>query len=192
MIYLQLFWAFVQIGLFSIGGGYAALPLIQSQVVEQFGWLSLSEFTDILTIAEMTPGPIALNAATFVGIRMGGIPGALTATLGCILPSCVIVLLLGWFYMRYRTMKGLQGVLRGLRPGVIAMIASVTVSMLLLAVFGSDAWPLDFSRLDFFALGLLLLCFGMLRWKKPSTLLVMAGAGLLGALWQLFSPLAIK
>ena len=192
MIYLQLYWAFVQIGLFSIGGGYAALPLIQSQVVEQFGWLSLSEFTDILTIAEMTPGPIALNAATFVGIRMGGIPGALTATLGCILPSCVIVLLLGWFYMRYRTMKGLQGVLRGLRPGVIAMIASVTVSMLLLAVFGSDAWPLDFSRLDFFALGLLLLCFGMLRWKKPSPLLVMAGAGLLGALWQLFSPLAIK
>lgn len=92
------------------------MPLIQSQVVEQFGWLSLSEFTDILTIAEMTPGPIALNAATFVGIRMGGIPGALIATLGCIFPSCIIVLLLGWFYMKYRTMRGLQGILKGLRP----------------------------------------------------------------------------
>lgn len=163
MIYLQLFWAFVQIGLFSIGGGYAALPLIQSQVVEQFGWLSLSEFTDILTIAEMTPGPIALNAATFVGIRMGGIPGALIATLGCIFPSCIIVLLLGWFYMKYRTMKGLQGILKGLRPGVIAMIASVTVSMLSLALFGSDTWPLNWSQLDFFAFVLLLLCFGILR-----------------------------
>lgn len=192
MIYLQLFWAFVQIGLFSIGGGYAALPLIQSQVVEQFGWLSLSEFTDILTIAEMTPGPIALNAATFVGIRMGGIPGALIATLGCIFPSCIIVLLLGWFYMKYRTMRGLQGILKGLRPGVIAMIASVTVSMLSLALFGSDTWPLDWSQLDFFAFVLLLLCFGILRWKKPSPILVMAGAGLLGALWQLYSPLAIK
>lgn len=192
MIYLQLFWAFVQIGLFSIGGGYAALPLIQSQVVEQFGWLSLSEFTDILTIAEMTPGPIALNAATFVGIRMGGIPGALIATLGCIFPSCIIVLLLGWFYMKYRTMKGLQGILKGLRPGVIAMIASVTVSMLSLALFGSDTWPLNWSQLDFFAFVLLLLCFGILRWKKPSPILVMAGAGLLGALWQLYSPLAIK
>lgn len=97
MIYLQLFWAFVQIGLFSIGGGYAALPLIQSQVVEQFGWLSLSEFTDILTIAEMTPGPIALNAATFVGIRMGGIPGALLQPLAVFSLPASLCCFLGGF-----------------------------------------------------------------------------------------------
>ena len=77
MIYLQLFLSFLQVGMFSVGGGYAAMPLIQSQVVEQHGWLTMQEFTDLVTIAEMTPGPITVNSATFVGIRMAGIPGAL-------------------------------------------------------------------------------------------------------------------
>lgn len=85
MIYLQLFLSFLQVGMFSIGGGYAALPLIQSQVVNQYQWLTMGEFTDLITIAEMTPGPIAVNSATFVGIRIAGIPGALIATFGCIL-----------------------------------------------------------------------------------------------------------
>ena len=74
MIYFQLFFSFLQVGLFSVGGGYAAMPLIQSQVVEQHPWLTLQEFTDLITIAEMTPGPIAVNSATFVGIRIAGIP----------------------------------------------------------------------------------------------------------------------
>ena len=100
MIYLNLFLSFLQVGLFSIGGGYAAIPLIQSQVVTANGWLSLSEFTDLVTIAEMTPGPIAINSATFVGIRIAGIPGALIATLGCILPSCIIVSVLAYIYFK--------------------------------------------------------------------------------------------
>ena len=87
MIYLQLFLSFLQIGLFSFGGGYAAMPLVQGQVVTAHGWLSMSEFTDLITISQMTPGPIAVNSATFVGIKIAGIPGALIATLGCILPS---------------------------------------------------------------------------------------------------------
>ena len=91
MIYLQLFLSFLQIGLFSFGGGYAAMPLIQEQVTEIHPWLSMSEFTDLITISQMTPGPIAVNGATFIGIKMAGIPGALVATFGCILPSCVIV-----------------------------------------------------------------------------------------------------
>ena len=91
MIYLQLFLSFLQIGLFSFGGGYAAMPLIQDQVVTRYGWLSMAEFTDLITISQMTPGPIAVNSATFVGIRIAGIPGALVATFGCILPSCILV-----------------------------------------------------------------------------------------------------
>ena len=91
MIYLQLFWSFLQVGLFSVGGGYAAMPLIESQVVQGHGWLTMNEFTDLITIAEMTPGPIAVNSATFVGIRIAGIGGALVATLGCITPSLIIV-----------------------------------------------------------------------------------------------------
>ena len=79
MIYLQLFLSFLQIGMFSFGGGYAALPLIQEQVVTQHGWLSRSEFTDLITISQMTPGPIAVNSATFVGIRLAGFWGALAA-----------------------------------------------------------------------------------------------------------------
>ena len=94
MTLLSLFWSFLQVGLFSIGGGYAAMPLIQAQVVESHGWLSMAEFTDLITIAEMTPGPIAVNSATFVGLRIAGAAGAVVATFGCILPSLLIVSLL--------------------------------------------------------------------------------------------------
>ena len=82
MIYIQLFLSFVQIGLFSVGGGYAAIPLIQSQVVETHGWLTMNEFTNLITIAEMTPGPIGVNSATFTGLQIAGIPGAIAATIG--------------------------------------------------------------------------------------------------------------
>ena len=82
MIYLELFLSFLQVGLFSVGGGYAAMPIIQSSVVEKYGWLTMSEFTDLITIAEMTPGPIAINSATFVGVRIAGVAGAVVATLG--------------------------------------------------------------------------------------------------------------
>ena len=100
MIYLQLFWSFIQIGMFSFGGGYAAMPLIQGQVVTDHGWLTMSEFTDLITISQMTPGPIAVNSATFVGLKIAGIPGAVVATLGCILPSCIIVTVLAKLYLK--------------------------------------------------------------------------------------------
>ena len=129
MTLLQLFLSFIQVGLFSIGGGYAAMPLIQSQVVDHYGWLSMSEFTDLITIAEMTPGPIAVNSATFVGIRIAGVGGAIVATLGCILPSCLIVSLLAFIYYRYKQMSALQSVLASLRPAVVALIASAGLSI---------------------------------------------------------------
>ncbi len=100
MIYLQLFLSFLQIGMFSFGGGYAAMPLIQGQVVTLHGWLTMSEFTDLITISQMTPGPIAVNSATFVGMKIAGIPGAVVATAGCILPSCIIVTILARLYLK--------------------------------------------------------------------------------------------
>ena len=114
MIYLQLFLSFLQVGMFSFGGGYAAMPLIQGQVVTGHHWLSMSEFTDLITISQMTPGPIAVNSATFVGIKIAGIPGALAATFGCILPSCIIVTVIAKLYLKYRSMEVLQGVLGSL------------------------------------------------------------------------------
>ena len=124
MMYIQLFLSFFQISLFSFGGGYAALPLIQGQVVNVHHWLSMTEFTDLITISQMTPGPIAINSATFVGTKIAGIPGAVVSTLGCILPSCILVTLLAWLYLKYQKMDLLQSVLQSLRPAVVAMIAS--------------------------------------------------------------------
>ena len=139
MIYLELFWSFLQIGQFSFGGGYAAMPLIQGQVVTDHGWLSMTEFTDLITISQMTPGPIAINSATFVGIKIAGIPGALVATIGCILPSCIIVTLVAKLYLKYRNMAVLQGILNSLRPAVVAMIASAGISILITAFWGNEA-----------------------------------------------------
>ena len=135
MIYIQLFLSFLQVGALSFGGGYAAMPLIQEQVVNLHSWLSMSEFTNLITIAEMTPGPIAVNSATFVGMQIAGILGAIIATLGCILPSCIIVTLLAYVYMKYRNMSLLQGTLASLRPAVVSMIAKAGVTILISAFF---------------------------------------------------------
>ena len=131
MIYIQLFLSFLQVGAMSFGGGYAAMPLIQEQVVNLHSWLSMSEFTNLITIAEMTPGPIAVNSATFVGMQIAGILGAVVATLGCILPSCIIVTLLAYVYMKYQNMSLLQGTLASLRPAVVSMIAKAGVTILI-------------------------------------------------------------
>ena len=108
MICWQLFLSFLQIGALSFGGGYAAMPLIEAQIVTSHGWLTTTEFADLVTIAEMTPGPIAINAATVVGTKIGGIPGALAATAGCILPACVLVTLIAGLYLKYRNLSVLQ------------------------------------------------------------------------------------
>ena len=150
MILLELFWSFFQIGLFSIGGGYAAIPLIQEQVVDRHAWLSMPQFADIMTIAEMTPGPIAVNSATFVGIQIAGITGAVVATVGCVFPSCIIVMTLAYVYYRFRGLNIVQGILSGLRPAVIAMIASAGISLLIMAVYKQRTLPADLSGADLF------------------------------------------
>lgn len=132
----QLFFSFIKVGLFSVGGGYAAIPLIRNQIVDVYGLMSLEEFTDLITIAEMTPGPISINSATFVGTRLAGVPGAILCTLGCILPSFFICLALAYFYYKYRQLGGVQKVLSALRPAVVALIASAGLSILLLGIFG--------------------------------------------------------
>ncbi len=173
MNYLDLFLSFFQIGLFSFGGGMAAMPLIQAQVVDRHGWLTMAEFTDLITISEMTPGPIAVNASTFVGTRIGGTLGALVATFGCILPSCIIVSLLAWLYFRYKNLSYIQGTLSGLRPAIVALIASAGLSILSLALLGEGS----FNWLG----GLMFLAgFLVLRRWKPDPILVMLGCGVLG------------
>jgi chromate transporter len=182
MIYLQLFWSFLQIGLFSIGGGYAAMPLIQSQVVELHPWLTMTQFTDIMTIAEMTPGPIAINSATFVGIQVAGLPGALVATVGCVFPSCVIVLILAYVYYRFRGLTMVQGVLSGLRPAVVAMIASAGISIIITAFFSQGQISLNTRDINFISVFIFAAALFVLRKWKLNPIWVMAGSGVLGVL----------
>ncbi len=187
MIYLELFWSYFQIGLFSIGGGYAAMPLIQNQVVEIHSWLTMTQFADIVTIAEMTPGPIAINSATFVGIMVAGLPGAIVATLGCVFPSCVIVMTLAYIYYRFRRLRIVQGVLAGLRPAVIAMIASAGINLFFTAVYGTTSLPADPGRINIAALIIFLCAFFVLRKWKITPIKVMAGSGIAGLiLFSLF------
>lgn len=182
MIYLELLWSFFQIGLFSIGGGYAAMPLIQNQVVDIHPWLTMTQFADIMTIAEMTPGPIAINSATFVGIQVAGLPGAIVATAGCVFPSCVIVMSLAYIYYRFRGLNMVQGILAGLRPAVIAMIASAGISLLIMAVYGQRVLPEDLMSFDVIAVMIFLIGIIALRVWKPNPLWIMAGSGVLGVI----------
>lgn len=175
MIYLQLFLSFLQIGAFSFGGGYAAMPLIQNQVVDLHHWLSLSEFTDLVTISQMTPGPIAVNSATFVGIKIAGIPGAIVATLGCILPACIIVTIIAWLYLKYRNMKSLQVVLSTLRPAVVSLIATAGLTIIISAIFGELGISINTIKIQMvviFGICMLLL----MKWKmNPIFVMVLAG-----------------
>ena len=178
MIYLQLFLSFLQIGLFSFGGGYAAMPLIQEQVVTLHQWLSLSEFTDLITISQMTPGPIAVNSATFVGTKIAGPLGAIVATIGCIFPSCILVTIIAYFYLKYRHMKALQEVLKYLRPAVVALIATAGVSILVTAFFG-EAGIITMQSLHIEMVIIFGVCMYLLMVKQANPILVMVLSGVL-------------
>lgn len=177
MIYLQLFWSFLQVGLFSIGGGYAAIPFIQRSAVEGYGWLGMAEFTDLVTIAEMTPGPITVNAATFVGNRMAGLTGAAIATFGCVLPSMLIVSLLAYLYFKYKRLSALQSVLSSLRPVVVALIASAGLSILQTVLL--EGQPLALENLHWIGAALFAAAFVVLRKWKWNPILVMVLCGLI-------------
>ena len=183
MIYLKLFWSFFQIGLFSIGGGYAAMPIIQKQVVDLNHWLSMKEFVDIVTISQMTPGPIAINASTFVGMRIAGLGGAIIATIGCVTPSCIIVLTIAYFYYKYQDLWVIQGALKGLRPVVVSLIATAGLSILLMALLNGNAasWFLiNPSQIDIVAGVLFLVGFLLLRKFKTNPIYIMLGSGVVG------------
>ncbi len=177
MIYLELFLSFLQIGAFSFGGGYAAMPLIQQQVVNTHHWISLNEFSDLITISQMTPGPIAINSATFVGTRVAGMGGAVVATIGCVLPSCLLVSILAYLYYRYKTLSMVQGVLRSLRPAVIALIAGAGLSILLTAFWPDNLTWENLPDIRWHAVLLFALSWLLLRWKKMSPILVMVLSG---------------
>lgn len=180
MLLLKLFFAFIQVGMFSVGGGYAAIPLIQEQIVDIYGLMTLSEFSDLITVAEMTPGPISINSATFVGMRIAGIPGVLLCTFGCILPSFCICLTLAHFYYKYRSVSGVQIVLGAMRPAVVTLIASAGASILMLGLFQAELPDIVLSDIRWIELGIFAVSLFILRKYKTSAIAIILGSGVVG------------
>ncbi len=183
MLYWQLFWTFLKIGALSFGGGMAMLPLIQQEMAAT-GWITAAEVTDIVALSQMTPGPLAINAATFAGTRAGGIPGALAATVGVTLPSLILSLLAARFFFAVRDSKLVRAGMTGIRPAVAGMVGATALNMLFLTVAGSELPGLlngAAVRFSPFALLLAALTFFLL-WRKVSPVLLIVLSGAAGVL----------
>lgn len=189
MILLKLFFSFIQVGLFSVGGGYAAIPLIQNQIVNVHKLMTMAEFTDLITIAEMTPGPISINSATFVGTQLAGLMGAIICTLGCVIPAFILCLILAHIYYKYRNFNGVQTVLSALRPAVVALIASAGLSILILGIFHSDLQNIQPSNFQVIECILFIGALFLLRKYKINAIMIILGTGIIGTLLYLPSIL---
>lgn len=140
MILLQLFWSFFKVGLFSFGGGYGMLPLIQQEIILVQHWLTQEQFMDIVAISQITPGPIAVNSATFVGYRVAGTAGSAIATLGVVLPSFLVVTCLTVLIAKYGQLELGERILSGLRPVAVALIAYAAISLGRTALVDLKSW----------------------------------------------------
>ena len=181
---LKLFISFFKIGLFGFGGGYAALPLIQEEVVNVNGWLSVSEFNNLITISQMTPGPIAINSASFVGTKLMGFPGALVATLGCVCPSFIIVGSISYFYLKYKDLELISNVLKILRPAVVSMILAAGLIILKTAFFASK--NIGIENIDSIMVVLFCLVFTLIRKTKIDPIILMISSGFIYLLIKIF------
>ena len=183
MIYLTLFLTFFEIGLFTFGGGYAMISLIREKALA-LGWLTEEELLNMIAVSESTPGPIAVNMATFVGSTQGGILGSLAATLGVVLPSFIVILLIAAFIRNFLKYKGVQAFLGGVRPCVVALIIATAVTVALSTLLGfttiSSGFAPDLRGIIILAiLVAIALLFKKLKKKKPSPILmILISAGL--------------
>ena len=192
MILLNLFWTFFQVGILSFGGGYAALPIICEKVTSENMWLTMEEFTDVVTISQMTPGPIGINAATFVGVRLQGILGGICATLGFVAPACIIVTILAVIYKKYRKSDVMGGILTGLRPASVGLIASAALSIIVTAFFGTELFEINLKNTDFIAVGVCVLSYILMKKVKklssPIAIIILSGV-IGGALYLILGGL---
>lgn len=144
MILLKLFFTFFKIGLFTFGGGYAMIPLISDAVISN-GWLSEEQFLNIIAVAESTPGPVAINVATFVGSTRGGIVGSVCATLGVVLPSFIVILIIASLLKNFLKYRGVQGFMKGVRPCVAGLIVAAGIKIGLSTLFSVTTFGGGFS-----------------------------------------------
>ena len=189
MIFIELFCSFLMIGLFSFGGGYGMLSVIQGEVVARHAWLTAAEFTDIVAVSQMTPGPIGINSATYVGYtavlnatgsEVLAVLGSLTASFAVMLPSIVLMLIVSRFFMKYSKHRNVENVFRLLRPAVVGLIASAALLLMTKENFGSPTeTPLQF----WVSVGLFIAAFVAMKFFKVSPILILLLAGVFGGVF---------
>ena len=197
MIYLTLFLAFLKIGFFAFGGAYGAIPLIQETVLAH-GWMDEAMFSNIIAVSESTPGPIMVNTATYIGSRQGGIPGAVAATLGVVLPSFMIILLVSSVFKNMMKNKTMQAVLKGVKPCLMGVILATGITMavniivpggiflngIVSGTLFSDGKGISIEGISLFIFLFLIAAVLALRWikkKELSPMMLIVLAGVLGA-----------
>ena len=189
MIFIELFCSFLMIGLFSFGGGYGMLSVIQGEVVTRHAWLTAAEFTDIVAVSQMTPGPIGINSATYVGYtavlnatgsEVLAVLGSFTASFAVMLPSVVLMLIVSRFFMKYSKHKNVENVFSLLRPAVVGLIASAALLLMTKENFGSPVeTPLQF----WVSVALFLAAFVAMKFFKVSPILILLLAGIFGGVF---------
>ena len=189
MIFVELLCSFLMIGLFSFGGGYGMLSVIQGEVVTRHAWLTAAEFTDIVAVSQMTPGPIGINSATYVGYtavlnatgsEVLAVLGSLTASFAVMLPSIVLMLIVSRFFMKYSKHKNVENVFRLLRPAVVGLIASAALLLMTEENFGSPTeTPLQF----WVSVALFVAAFVAMKFYKVSPILILVLAGVFGGVF---------
>ena len=190
MIFIELLCSFLMIGLFSFGGGYGMLSVIQGEVVTRHAWLTAAEFTDIVAVSQMTPGPIGINSATYVGYTAVfnatgsealAVLGSLTASFAVMLPSIVLMLIVSRFFMKYSKHRNVEAVFRLLRPAVVGLIASAALLLMTEENFGSPTeTPLQF----WVSVALFVASFVAMKFLKVSPILILLLAGTFGGVFH--------
>ena len=179
MVLIELFLAFLKIGAFTFGGGYAMIAMIQAEA-ERHGWLTPEELVDFVALSESTPGPLAVNMATFVGMRTGGIPGAIIATLGIVLPSFIIILIIAKCFEKYKKNKAVGGIMSGLKPAVVGLIATAFLSVARTVFFSSGISAAVFSTAGFWAFLGLFAVTAVLAFKKVHPIRIILLSAVIG------------
>ncbi len=187
MIYVQLFCAFFHTGLFAVGGGLATIPFLK-HMAENTGWFTQTQLADMIAVSESTPGPMGVNMATYVGYTVAGIPGAVTATVGLITPSIIIILIIARFLVKFRTNRIVDSVFYGLRPASCAMIAAAGISVVSLALVDLKAPIEELFQWKYIVLAAVILA--LTRWIKPTKklhpIVFIAGSAVVGILYGVF------
>ncbi len=176
---LQIFLSFIKIDILCFGGAYAAVPVVQQQVVEVKDWMTTSEFMDLLAIDELTPGPIVVNCATFVGNKLAGVPGGIVATMGCVLPTALIALALVRLYLRYRDAQVMEDALTGIKSVVAALLLTAALTFVTSVIVVS-------GQVDLIALAVAAVAFVLMRTRRFDTIAIIIGSGVFTLLLYTF------